>query len=37
MYDTVESVVQFFLQKPYVRHNSTLLKNTDEAALTQGP
>ena len=36
MYDTVESTVQFCRQKPYV-HNSTLLKNTYEVALTQGP
>ena len=33
MYDTVETTVQFCLQKPNV-HNSTLLKNTYEVALT---
>ena len=35
MYDTVESTVQFCLQKPNV-HNSTLLKNTYEGSLIQG-
>ena len=35
MYDTVESTVQFCLQKPNV-HNSTLLKNTYEVSLIQG-
>ena len=34
MYDTVESTVQFCLQKPNV-HNSTLLKNTYEVSLIQ--
>ena len=33
MYDTVESTVQFCLQKPNV-HNRTLSKNTYEASLT---
>ena len=36
MYDTVESTVQFCLQKPNVL-NTTLLKNTYEVALVQGP
>ena len=35
MYDTVESTVQFCLQKPNVL-NSTLLKNTYEVSLIQG-
>ena len=35
MYGTVESTVQFCLQKPNV-HNSTLLKNTNEVSLIQG-
>ena len=34
MYDTVESTVQFCLQKPNVL-NSTLLKNTYEISLIQ--
>ena len=35
MYDTVESTVQFCLQKPNV-HNSTLLKNTYEVLVDSG-
>ena len=35
MYDTVESTVQFCMQKPNVL-NSTLLKNTYEVSLIQG-
>ena len=35
MYDTVESTVQFCLQKPNVL-DSTLLKNTHEVSLIQG-
>ena len=34
MYGTVESAVQFCLQKPNV-HNSKLLKNTDEVSLIE--
>ena len=35
MYDTVENIVQFCLQKPNV-HNGTLLKNNYEVSLIQG-